>query len=381
VITGSRKWRFPIAWFFYLVIVFEILYMISPFALYYYSAYGFGLGSLNNFAATSWLTGFFLPHYTETTSALLRLAPPVGWLLTLVGFGTFAVCAGQIYFAKFAKRGAVTGGVYRWIRHPQYTAFSVMGLGVLLIWPRFIVLVTYVVMLFVYYFLARAEEGECVEKFGEPFETYMAATSMFLPGKLALTRHLPSLPDARAARVALGTGLFVAAMALAVGSGVGLRHYSIDTITTHYSKDAATISTALMNSAEVAKAVAIASNHPTVRARLTEAGFGSGARLLNYVVPVNWFLVDLPLEAIPANSAEYGYGHHTPKPIEPYRFKVLFTQARLHDTAASGPDIIKGTFGRTPLIVAKVNTNTGQVTEVLEPIDHVVWGDIPTPLF
>jgi len=37
-----RDWRFPVAWLFYLVIGFEILYMISPFALYYYATYGIG---------------------------------------------------------------------------------------------------------------------------------------------------------------------------------------------------------------------------------------------------------------------------------------------------------------------------------------------------
>ena len=40
---------------FYVLIGFEIIYMISPFGLYYYSVYGQGLDFLNEHAATAWL--------------------------------------------------------------------------------------------------------------------------------------------------------------------------------------------------------------------------------------------------------------------------------------------------------------------------------------
>ena len=50
------------AWGFYLIIVLEFLYMISPLALYFYSAYGPALNLLHRSPSTAWLTAFFLQH-------------------------------------------------------------------------------------------------------------------------------------------------------------------------------------------------------------------------------------------------------------------------------------------------------------------------------
>jgi hypothetical protein len=54
------------------VIVFEILFMISPFALHFYAAYGPVLDLLHHRPATAWLTKFYLPHFTETGSPVLN---------------------------------------------------------------------------------------------------------------------------------------------------------------------------------------------------------------------------------------------------------------------------------------------------------------------
>ena len=86
-----------------------------------------------------------------------------------VGIAFFFIGAGQIYFNKFTKRGAVSGGIYKVIRHPQYVALAIMGLGLLMVWPRFTVLIMFVSMLFVYYWLASKEEQECEEKFGQSY--------------------------------------------------------------------------------------------------------------------------------------------------------------------------------------------------------------------
>ena len=141
----------PTAWLFYLIIGIEILYMISPFAVYYYSTFGPSLNFLHNSPTTAWLTSFFLPHYVETSSVILNRVHASGGVLIVVGFAFFFIGAGQIYFYKFTKRGAVTRGIYKVIRHPQYVALAIMGLGLLMVWPRFTVLIMFVSILFVYY--------------------------------------------------------------------------------------------------------------------------------------------------------------------------------------------------------------------------------------
>ena len=177
--TQRKRRLIPVAVIFYLVIGIEILYMISPFALYYYSSYGPSLNFLQSSPATAWLTHFFLPHYSETSSWLLNSLNPFGRILFLGGLALFLVGAGQIYYAKFRRKGAVTAGLYRVIRHPQYTAFALMGLGVLFVWPRFMVLVMYVIMLFVYFWLAKKEEKECDENSGKAIANISPAHRCF----------------------------------------------------------------------------------------------------------------------------------------------------------------------------------------------------------
>ena len=47
----------------------------------------------------------------------------------------------------------------------------------------------------------------------------------------------------------------------------------------------------------------------------------------------------------------------------------------------SGRRLITQTYGRDPLLLAEVDLEARKVTAVSEPPAHVIWGDIPTPLF
>ena len=167
---------------FYLLIAFEFFYMASPFAVYFYGIYGPGLKFANNIRNFSFLTSTFLPHITaETSSLLLNSIKPIGAILAVTGFIFFCICATHVYYYKLAKKGAVTGGIYKYIRHPQYLSFAICSFGLLLLWPRFIVLIMFITMLFAYFLLARLEEQECIDKFGESYIEYMRGTNMFFP--------------------------------------------------------------------------------------------------------------------------------------------------------------------------------------------------------
>lgn len=379
-----KKGIVSIVWIFYLFIVFEIIYMVSPFALYYYSAYGPSLKFLHNWSITAWLSGFFLPHFTESSSWILNIFHGLGWQLFLVGLVIFLIGAGQIYYVKFTKKGAVTSGLYRFVRNPQYTSFSIMGLGVLLIWPRFMVLVMFVTMLFVYYFLAKKEEKECENKFGEDFKTYVEKTSMFIPGDSYFLKRLPSLPKSGLKRIVATLFLFLSVISLSLIAAFGLRNYSIATISTLYTKDAATISTLLINQAEMEKILEIALKYPDVQRRLTQAGYGAGEKFLNYIVPLDWVVPDLPLDS----ASDSIHGHSQSEQFNRDEYKVLFTIAELSKEKSitkveqiEGADIIKHTLSRTPIIVVKLNKATGEILGLETPPSYVLWGDISTPLF
>ena len=46
----------------YVLIALEVLFMITPFALYFYGVYGPVLEFLSIRTATAWMVEFFLPH-------------------------------------------------------------------------------------------------------------------------------------------------------------------------------------------------------------------------------------------------------------------------------------------------------------------------------
>ena len=96
----------PLAWTAYLLIGVEILYMISPFALYYYGTYGPSLNFLHQWPATAWLTGFFLPHYVQTSSSILNALHGFGGVLFVAGLGMFLVGGRTGLLCEvFRKRG------------------------------------------------------------------------------------------------------------------------------------------------------------------------------------------------------------------------------------------------------------------------------------
>ena len=211
---------------FYLLIGLEIVIMVSPFAAYFYAGYGPLLNTLYAFPATAWLTGFFLPHAVVSESAVLNFVNGFGRTLFSLGILAFLIGFLQIYSAKFRRTGLVTGILYRRVRHPQYLFLAISGLGLLLFWPRFFILILYVSMLFVYYLLARHEEQRMLEQHGGSYREYMNQTAMFLPGEPGrkIFRSLFSWSNSKG--LALGLA-YAVALALVVTVAFGLRSYTI----------------------------------------------------------------------------------------------------------------------------------------------------------
>ena len=211
---------------FYLLIGLEIVIMISPFAAYFYAGYGPLLNALYAFPATAWLTGFFLPHAVVSKSGILNFINGFGRTLFSLGMLAFLIGALQIYSAKIRRKGVVTGIVYRWIRHPQYLFLGIAGLGLLLFWPRFFILILYLSMLFVYYLLARHEEQRMLTKYGESYRQYMQQTAMFIPGEPGGKIFSILFGWSNSKGLALGLA-YVVLLVLFTTAAFGLRNYTI----------------------------------------------------------------------------------------------------------------------------------------------------------
>lgn len=103
-----------------------------------------------------------------------------GTALSFVGIALIAVGWHQIHRAD----GLVTTGIYRYIRHPQYTGIFLFTLGWILHWPSVITLILWPVLTAAYVWLALFEEGQAREEFGPQYEDYARHTKRFLPGIL-----------------------------------------------------------------------------------------------------------------------------------------------------------------------------------------------------
>lgn len=177
------------------------------------------------YALTAWMDGFFLPHSVVTSSTLLHWQREIGRWVFALGMWGFFICAFQVYWNKITKRGVAKGLLYRIVRHPQYLCLGVAGLGLLTIWPRFLMLGIWVTMLFLYAGLARFEESRMEERFGEDYRRFAATRGAFLPG--SLVRRLFEATFGKLRPRALGwAAALVFSLGLAFSVGFALRSHT-----------------------------------------------------------------------------------------------------------------------------------------------------------
>lgn len=86
------------------------------------------------------------------------------------------------YWSKETGTGAlVKSGVYRYIRHPQYTGLLLLSLGMMIEWATLPMLILYPVMVYMYVRLAKREEMDMIDEFGDEYINYINTTKMFIP--------------------------------------------------------------------------------------------------------------------------------------------------------------------------------------------------------
>lgn len=75
----------------------------------------------------------------------------------------------------------VTDGIYRVVRHPQYSGLFLISIGLLIQWPTLVTLLTWPVLVLMYVRFARREEAEAASRFGEAYRVYAERFPRFLP--------------------------------------------------------------------------------------------------------------------------------------------------------------------------------------------------------
>ena len=100
----------------------------------------------------------------------------------LIGGGFWLLSAAwQVLYRAQRSRSLATTGPYARLRHPQYAGFILVMGGFLIQWPTLVTLAMFPILVAMYVLLARREEREALEAFGDEYRRYVARTPRFLP--------------------------------------------------------------------------------------------------------------------------------------------------------------------------------------------------------
>ena len=101
-------------------------------------------------------------------------------ILIVAGFFVLSSAWKVLYRAQ-RRHTLATTGAYARIRHPQYAGFVIIMFGFLLQWPTIVTLAMFPVLVYMYLRLARREEKEVRDEFGETYARYAERTPAFFP--------------------------------------------------------------------------------------------------------------------------------------------------------------------------------------------------------
>lgn len=364
------------AWFLYTLIVLEILFMVSPFAAYYYSIYAAPLNALQEFQQTAWLTMYLLPHFTYSDSWLANGLVLISWPLILLGIVLFVFGFCQIYWSKITKKGTVEVGLYRNIRHPQYVAFAVIGLGASLYWSRFMVIIAFVSMLCLYYYLARLEERICLGKFGQSYREYLDRTGMFLPRSWEQRLRLPDwrISNNTWMRVLIFAGFFAAVLALTIGASHLLRNHVIDSLQIELGETRVTVFLAPVS--ERTRAIVVS---------LLDKASLPGE--IAYVAPSSWRVPELGLmrssDSKPGGRMDelfHPTTHGNPLAYDENRLNVVHVGAIFANGEVEGAARFVKALNLRPIGYLELDIAAGEIVQQRSAVEGQ-WAGIPVPTF
>ena len=393
------------------VVALEIVIMISPFALFFYSVFNPFLLALNQSPLTRWLTAFFLPHMILPPNDALKVIRILGSVFFVTGMVVFIVCAAQVYLGKLLKKGTATGGIYTYVRHPQYLGLTFAALGLAIMWPRFVTLVLLAVMVFLYYMLAKDEERRMVSRFGEDYQRYMNQTGMFIPK--AMEKVIEQRGCGRYPNAVKSVVILLMLIVVFAGGGFLLRAYTVHQLPMEEIKGIDVL-TIVPSDIELARELVPALlSDSTVESKLIRSRGDRHVRVLAYFIPIDYvmqgmiadtegewklyehhktiaMIVDYivhPFAHLTGEHAHHGAMatmQHGPEmyALSAMKRRVIFIAVSSDgDERKTHTDDFDINAVRTPLFFADIHLHTAEILQVRDTPSGSGWGTVPTPMF
>lgn len=139
--------------------------------------------------AVTWVLGRSLPDGVLWGHTLIgqigHWGMYISYLFYLLGILLIVLGWREIYKRYWSrdegKGELVTNGIYGYIRHPQYTGFMLITMGMIFEWATLPLLLMWPLLAIIYYRLAKKEETDMETEFGRKYVEYRGRTGMFLP--------------------------------------------------------------------------------------------------------------------------------------------------------------------------------------------------------
>jgi len=319
----------------------------------------------------------------------------MGSVLFVGGMGLFFVCALQVYSHKFLKKGAVLKGLYSYIRHPQYLNLAIAGTGLSILWPRFLVVVFWLVMTLMYYFLAKDEERRMLNLHNGSYREYMKKTGMFLPKKI----ENMLLPSGAARRLAV----FCILAMIVLGGAFLLRAYTIRHLPLWNEGNVTAISIIDEDRFKMSHRMGDVLQMEEIRKRL-----GKDQRYLVYFLPQSYIMQGLIADT--GGEWKLYKQHHTFSMITDWIFHPFrhleeghhaMHNSAHHSANDMGDRVVKrliflkidnakgekpyNAFSinavRIPSFIADIDIHNLNILELRDLSEETGWGKVPTPVF
>ncbi|MDK2934419.1 MAG: hypothetical protein PWP27_2229 [Clostridiales bacterium] len=176
--TTKRDWRTLGAFTAFLVALFSEMYGF-PLTIYILtSILGNKYPVLDPFTHAN---GHLWVAITGGSPIVYAILHPLSNVLIFIGLFIIAIGWKGIHSGNGTL---VTNGIYRFVRHPQYSGFALTIIGFLMQWPTIITLVMAPILLIMYARLAKKEEKVMIATFGQQYLEYKKEIPAFIPKKM-----------------------------------------------------------------------------------------------------------------------------------------------------------------------------------------------------
>lgn len=115
------------------------------------------------------------------STVLYSILHPLSNLIIFAGIFIIAIGWKGIHAGKGEM---VTDGIYKIVRHPQYSGFVLTIVGFLVQWPTIITLLMAPILLVMYTKLSKKEERKMIEQFQDRYLEYKAKVPAFIPKRM-----------------------------------------------------------------------------------------------------------------------------------------------------------------------------------------------------